>query len=228
MIAGAIFDLDGTILDSMPIWENAAAMYLSTIGIEAEPGLGKTMFTMSMTKGAEFLRDRYRLDMDVAAIMAGINRTIEDFYFYQVQLKEGAGQLLIHMNQAGIKMVAATSSDRQIVERALERLGVLNCFDRIFTCTEIGVGKEKPDIYLAAAEYMGTLPENTWVFEDALHAIKTAKAAGFRTVGVFDSFSKGDSERVKKVSDIYLRKLDKTTLQKHNCTKQLCVQRSEG
>ena len=83
MIAEAIFDLDGTILDSMPIWDNAAEKFLNSMGIEAEFGLGKIMFSMSMTKGAEFLKDRYHLDMNVDAIMAGVNHTIEDFYFYQ-------------------------------------------------------------------------------------------------------------------------------------------------
>lgn len=86
MIEGAIFDLDGTILDSMPIWDNAAEMFLSRMGIEAEAGLGKIMFSMSMTEGAEFLKDRYGLGMDADAILMGINYTIEDFYYYQVQL----------------------------------------------------------------------------------------------------------------------------------------------
>ncbi|HHW01063.1 MAG TPA: HAD family phosphatase [Clostridiaceae bacterium] len=208
MIKGAIFDLDGTILDSMSIWDNAAEMYLNSMGIKAEPGLGKTMFAMSMTEGAEFLKDRYCLDMDTDEIIAGINHTIEDFYYYHVQLKEGAEQFLKGMKQAGIKMVAATSSDRQVVERALERLNVISCFDRIFTCTETGAGKEKPDIYLAAAEFMGTVPEDTWVFEDALHAIKTAKSAGFRTVGVYDASSKDNLDEIKRISDIYLEKLD--------------------
>lgn len=105
-------------------------------------------------------------------------------------------------------MVAATSSDRQVVERALKRLNVMNYFDRIFTCTEIGAGKVKPDIYLAAAEYMGTLLKDTWVFEDVLHAIRTAKNAGFRTVGVYDASSMESLEEIKVISDIYLEKLD--------------------
>jgi len=208
VIKGAIFDLDGTILDSMPIWDNAAEMYLNSIGIKAEPGLGKIMFAMSMTEGAGFLKDRYHLDMDIDEIITGINRTIEDFYFYQVQLKEGVEQFLKGIKQAGIKMAAATTSDRQVVERALERLNVIRYFDRIFTCTEIGAGKEKPDIYLAAAEFMGTVPENTWVFEDALHAIKTAKSAGFRTVGVYDASSRDNLDEIRKISDIYFEKLD--------------------
>jgi HAD superfamily hydrolase (TIGR01509 family) len=208
MIEGAIFDLDGTILDSMPIWDNAAEMFLSRMGIEAEAGLGKIMFSMSMTEGAEFLKDRYGLGMDADAILMGINYTIEDFYYYQVQLKEGVEQFLKDMKQASIKMVAATSSDRQVVERALKRLNVMNYFDRIFTCTEIGAGKVKPDIYLAAAEYMGTLLKDTWVFEDVLHAIRTAKNAGFRTVGVYDASSMESLEEIKVISDIYLEKLD--------------------
>src|SRR5699024_9164265 len=103
------------------------------------------------------------LDRDVDEIIVGINHTIEDFYYYQVPLKEGVKQFLKDMKQTGIKMVAATSSDRQVVERALKRLDVINFFQKIFTCTEIGIGKVRPDIYLMAAEYMGTSPKDTWV-----------------------------------------------------------------
>ncbi|MEA4902880.1 HAD family phosphatase [Desulfitobacterium sp.] len=208
MITGAIFDLDGTLLDSMPIWDKAGEIFLHTIGIEAEPGLAKIMFCMSMTEGAEFLKERYHLDLDVDAIIAGINHTIENFYFYQVQLKEGVEQFLKDMRLSGIKMVGATSCDRQVFARALERLKVIHCFDRISTCTEIGSGKEKPDIYLAAAEHMGTLPKDTWVFEDALFAIQSAKNAGFRTVGVFDASNLENLDEIKKASDFYLEKLD--------------------
>ena len=94
--------------------------------------------------------------------------------------------------------MAATSSDRRVVEGALKRLKIMDCFARIFTCTEIGAGKDQPDIYLAAAAFMGTRPEETWVFEDALYALETAKKAGFRTVGVFDAFSAGDQGRLRR------------------------------
>ncbi|NMA66544.1 MAG: HAD family phosphatase [Clostridiaceae bacterium] len=208
MIDGVIFDIDGTILDSMSIWDRAAEMFLNNLGIEAEDGLGETMFSMSMIDGASFLKQRYSLDMDKDAIIGGINHTIEDFYHEQVQLKEGVEGFLKEMKQRGIKIVAATSSDRHIVVGALKRLNLMGYFEKIFTCTEIGAGKEKPDIYLAAAQYMGTRPRNTWVFEDALYAIQTAKNAGFRTVGVFDASSIIDLEKIRQVSDIYLDKLD--------------------
>lgn len=208
MIKGAIFDLDGTVLDSMSIWENAAVMFLSSMGIEAEPGLSKMMFTMSLPEGAGFLKVRYGLLMEKEEIMAGIDRTIEDFYYHQVQLKEGVEQFLKDMKQTGIKMTVATSTDRHIVEGALKRLNVISYFERIFTCTEIGVSKRQPDIYLAAAEHMRTLPEDTWVFEDALHGIRAAKNAGFRTVGVYDVFSRENVEEIKAICDIFVYKLD--------------------
>ncbi|NLY19018.1 MAG: HAD family phosphatase [Clostridiaceae bacterium] len=208
MIKGAIFDLDGVILDSMPVWDKAGEMYLRNLGIQAEPGLAKTMYNMSMLEGAVFLKERYHLDMDEDEIINGINKTISDFYSYEVQLKEGADLFLKGLQQYGIKIVAATSCDRQVFEGALQRLNVVCYFDRIYTSTEIGAGKVKPDIFLAAAEHMGTLPQNTWVFEDALYAIQTAKSAGFRTVGVYDAYNMDDLDEIKRISDIYLRKLD--------------------
>lgn len=208
MIKGAIFDLDGTLLDSMSIWDKAGEMFLHNLGIKAGPRLSKAMSCMSMTEGAEFLKDRYDLNMDVDAIIAGINLTIEDFYIYQVQLKMGAEQFLKDMQKGGFTIVAATACDRQVIEKALVRLRVINYFDKIFTCTEIGAGKDKPNIFFAAAEHLGTLPENTWVFEDALFAIQTAKEAGFRTAGIFDASNIEHINEIKRISDIYMKTLD--------------------
>lgn len=208
MIKGAIFDLDGVILDSMSIWDKAVEIFLRGLDIEPEPGLAKMMFCMSMPEGAKFLKERYHLEMDEDAVIKGINHTIEDFYSFRVLLKEGVEQFLKGLHQACIKMTIATSSDRQIFEKALDRLNVSGYFGRIFTSTEIGSGKTKPDIYFAASEHMGTLPKDTWIFEDALYAIQTAKNAGFRTVGVYDASSIDDLDEIRRISDIYMRKLD--------------------
>jgi len=205
---GVIFDIDGVILDSMPVWHRAGENYLRKLALQPEPGLSKAMFSMNMPEGARYLKERYGLEMDEGKIIEGINQTIADFYAHQVQLKDGVEPFLQEMRQRGIKMVAATSCDRQVVEPALNRLNVISYFDRIVTSTQIGAGKTKPDIYLAAAGYMGTLPRDTWVFEDALYAIRTAKSAGFRTVGVFDASSARDWEEIQKISDLSFRTLD--------------------
>ena len=211
MITGAIFDVDGTLFDSMQIWNDAGERYLMSLGIKAEPDLGKIMFSMSMVQGAEYLKERYALQFDTDEIIDGINSTIQDFYDNQVLLKRGVKQFLSEMRKCDIKITAATSSDRRLIEKAMDRLEILTFFDRIFTCSEVGTGKSKPDIYLAANQYMDTDISDTWVFEDAYHAIQTAKNAGFRIAGVYDASSMEVQKEIRKISDIYLYDLDDFT-----------------
>ncbi|AGC68817.1 hypothetical protein Cst_c18400 [Thermoclostridium stercorarium subsp. stercorarium DSM 8532] len=208
MIKGVIFDIDGVILDSMPIWNKAGEMYLRKLGLQPNPGLSKAMESMSMHEGAKFLKEKYHLDMNEDEIVKGINKTIEDFYAYEVRLKEGVEKFLEGLKERKIKIVAATSCDREVFEKALVRLNVIRYFEKIFTSTETGSGKTKPDIFLAAADYMGTRPCETWVFEDALYAIKTAKDAGFRTVGVYDYYNSDKWDEIKNTCDICFEKLD--------------------
>lgn len=207
MITGAIFDADGTLLDSMQVWNEAGERYLRRFGMEAEPNLGGILSPMSMAQGAEYLKERYLKQLNQDQIIDGINSTIQEFYDHEVLLKYGVKQFLKAMKQCGIRMTVATSSDRCLIEKALERLEIVNLFDCIFTCTEVGAGKSKPDIYLAAMRYMNTERSDTWVFEDAFHAIQTAKQAGFRVVGVYDAASIDVVTQIKEISDLYLDEL---------------------
>lgn len=110
-------------------------------------------------------------------------------------------------------MVVATSTDRVHAEAALKRTGIYDYFERIFTCSEVGEGKSKPDIYEEAAAELGTKRTATWVFEDALYAIKTAKKAGFRTVGLYDETSKKEQEKIRGTADIYLKEIEEFPLE---------------
>jgi haloacid dehalogenase superfamily, subfamily IA, variant 3 with third motif having DD or ED len=207
MITGAIFDVDGTLLDSMPVWNDAGERYLRGLGIEAEPDLGRLMFPMSMEQGAGYLKEMYQLQIDTDEIIAGINDTIQDFYDNEVQLKCGVKEFLEEMKKNNIKITAATSSDRCLIEKALERLEILSLIDRIFTCSEVGASKSKPDIYFAAMGHMAGEVTATWVFEDAYHAIETARNAGFRTVGVYDASVMDAEKEIRAICDIYLYEL---------------------
>ena len=104
-------------------------------------------------------------------------------------------------------MTVATSNNKEEVEAAFKRTGLSSYFERIFTCEEVGAGKTKPDIYLEAAKYMGTKPEETIVFEDVLHAVRTAKKAGFLVVGLYDEASKTEQEQIQKEADWYCREI---------------------
>ena len=204
MIRGVIFDVDGVLLNSMPVWENLGEIYLERLGIEAEKGLGETLFAMSLEEGADYLIENYGLKQTPGEIIAGLNREVQDFYGRKVPLKEGVRRYLEEFRDRKIPMAIATSGDRANAEAALKRLKVLSYFRAVFTCTEIGSSKSHPDIYYAAALQLDTDPSDTWVFEDALHAIRTAKKAGFRTAGVYDRASGRDLAQIRDTADIYL------------------------
>ena len=207
MIRGAIFDLDGVLLDSMGIWKDLGARYLRSLHIQPEPGLNEILFAMSMEQGAAYQKEHYPLPQSEAEIREGIARMLEDYYFYEVPAKLGAAALLNFLAERGIPMAAATSSPRTHVTRALERLGLLPYLQAIFTTGEVGVSKHEPAIYHLAAERLGTAPAETLVFEDSLYALKTAKTAGFRTVGVLDAHGETDQAGLKKAAEVYLTSL---------------------
>lgn len=204
MIKGVIFDVDGVLLNSMPVWENLGELYLNSLGLEAEKDLGEILFTMSLEEGAEYLITQYGIDKSVEEVVNGLNREVRDFYAEKVPLKEGVRQYLSEFRERGIPMVIATSGDRKNTEAALRRLKVLSYFQGIYTCSEIGIGKDQPDIYFAAALQLDTEPGETWVFEDAFHALRTAHSAGFKTAAVYDKSNDRNLAQIWNTADIYL------------------------
>lgn len=206
-IKGVIFDIDGVLLDSLEIWTDLGARYLVSIGKVPEQGLADILFSMSMEQGAAYLKEHYCVPETTEEIYGGLQDMLRDYYFYEVKAKPGAQQLLSAVSDAGISITAATSSPRELIERALERNGLIRYIDRIFTNSEIGKSKHFPDIYNAAAAHMGTEPEETLVFEDSLYALKTAAAAGYRTAGVAERNGEPDQDGLKRASDIYITEL---------------------
>ena len=204
MVKGVIFDVDGVLLNSMPVWENLGELYLQRLGIEAEKDLGTKLYTMSLEQSAQYLIQTYHLDLTPEEVIAGVNQEVKDFYAERVPLKEGVRQYLNEFREKGVPMVIATTGDRKNAEAALKRLNGYRFFQGIFTCSEIGSSKNEPDIYYAAALQLDTDPGQTWVFEDAYHAIQTAEKAGFRTVGVYDKANDRDLAHIWNTADIYL------------------------
>ena len=206
-IKGVIFDVDGVLLDSLGIWTDLGARYLVSVGKEPEKGLADILFSMSMEQGAEYLKEHYSLSETAGSVRESLQDMLCAFYNDEVMAKPGAAKLLSVINDAGISITAATSSPRDLIEKALERNGLLRYIERIFTNSEIGKSKHSPDIYNAAAAYMGTKPEETLVFEDSLYALKTADSAGYPTAGVADRQGEPDQEGLKSSSCLYITQL---------------------
>ena len=135
--------------------------------------------------------------------MDGVNRTVEDFYFYTVEPKPGVIDFLEELHRRNIRMCIATATDRYQVEAALQRCKMRHFFSEIFTCTEVGSGKDRPDIFRKAMEHLQTDRSNTAVVEDAYHAAHTAKQDSFKVVGVYDSHESRQQELLQ-LADIFL------------------------
>ena len=203
MLKGAIFDLDGTILDSMFIWDTIGEDYLRSLGIEPKENLKETFKTFTLEQAAQYYIENYEVTLSVDEIIDGVNKMVEGYYAETVKLKPGIEVFLEKLKAKGIKMCIATVTDKHLVEAALGRLGIRNCFSEIFTCASVGHSKEEPHIYREAQKHLNTEKGETVVFEDALHALKTAKADGFVTVGVFDIHEE-NQEELERMADCYI------------------------
>ena len=203
MLKGAIFDFDGTLVDSMFIWDTIGEDYLRTLGKEPHEDLKETFMTLTLEEAADYYRTHYGVTLSVKEIVDGVNAMVEGIYRTKVTLKPGVAEYLAWLRVNGVRMCIATVTDRYLVEETLERLGILHYFTEIFTCAEVGYGKDKPIIYRKALEHLATKKEETYVFEDKFFALKTAKEDGFRTVGVYDRHE-NCQEELKQLADYYI------------------------
>lgn len=183
VIRGAIFDMDGTLLDSMWIWEHYASQYITSRGMPPAPDLDERLGTATLGEAAAYLCRTYRLPETAEETEADIARTVTLLYERVVPMP-GVPEMLAALSAAGVRMAVATLTERGDAERVLARLGLLDYFEGIFTCTEVGAPKTRPDVFEAALAALGTRRGGTAVFEDAPYALRTAQAAGFPTVAV--------------------------------------------
>lgn len=208
MIRGVIWDADGTLLDSMWIWQGAAARYLSGIGVTAEENLSARLYEMNLTESAVYLKNRYQLRQSPDEIVSGVVDTVRRFYEEEVQLKPGVSAFLEGFRNQGIPMTVATSSQREYLEKAFDRLGIASYFSGIYTCYDYNTSKTKPLIFQKASESFHADESEICVMEDAIHAVRTAKSAGYLTVGVYDEASAEFQQEIIRICDVYLPAFD--------------------
>lgn len=209
-ITGAIFDLDGTLFDSMHIWEELAVSYIVRKGLVPKPNLYENVKTMSFEDAARYLKYEYKISETQEDMEGELKLVLSELYNKSAELKTGVAEFLKYLKEQGVKICIATASDGEITERILKKYDVLKYIDKIFTCNEYG-HKDGPEIYNAALEYMETDLENTWVFEDAAYCIRTAKNAGFNVCAVWDKYET-DVYFVKENSDLYLETFERAEI----------------
>ena len=207
-IRAVIFDLDGTLVDSMWMWRDIDIEYLGRFGIPLPESLQKDISGMSFSETAVYFKETF----GISDSLEEIKKTWNDMAFYkythEVPLKPGVLEFLKRLKERGIRTGIATSNSKELVEAVVESLHISGYFDEIHTSCEVATGKPAPDIYLLVAEYLKVKPEECLVFEDIPEGILAGVRAGMKTCAVEDDFSLSMTEEKKELADYYITHYD--------------------
>lgn len=182
----AIFDMDGTLLDSMGMWRGVLPRYFARLGLDDLATLNAEVEEMTFMQAAAHVSEKYGLLKTPQEIYKEMEDTIVQAYRTTVTLKPHVPEYLAQLAAEGMKMCIATLTDRSMAESVTKRLGIRDYFSFIITVREVGHSKDKPVIYQEAAARLEAARDDCRVYEDAPYAIRTAKDAGFEVYGLYD------------------------------------------
>jgi len=206
-IKGIVFDMDGTLIDSLMIWnviwEEFGKRFSYSKGLSIAAEDDRAVRTMTLKDAMYYVHSRYSLGKSGDELLDAANEIMFDFYSNRVKLKKGVSEFLEYCYGKGIKMCIASATDVKLIKVAVEHCNIGKYFFEILSCADLGKGKDIPDIYIKALEILGTSAEETVVFEDSYIAIGTAHDIGIKTVGIYDRFNYGH-DIIKKLSDVYI------------------------
>jgi len=206
-IKAAIFDLDGTLVDSLMLWDvlwsTFGVRYLNNKNFTPSADDDKRVRTITLKDAMKLIHDNYKIGESGEELLAEANRIMNDFYASSVELKEGVREFLEHCKNNGTKMCIASATAPELIEVALKHCDIEKYFLKVFSCGAIGKGKDEPDVFLHAVDFLNTDYSETWVFEDSLTAIETATKIGMPTVGIYDKYNYGQ-EKIKELATEYI------------------------
>lgn len=203
-IKAAIFDLDGTLVDSMWVWDQIDIEYLNNKGIEVPENLNDEIAHLGFSQVANYFKERFNLEDSLDTIKDDWNSMAKEYYSNKIELKKGVVEFLRFLKDSKIKIGLATSNSKELLEAALKSNEIYEFFDSITITDEVGIGKHEPNVYLLSAEKMNVEPKDCIVFEDIVQAVKGAKKAGMRIIAIEDERSLNDKEELISLSDDYI------------------------
>lgn len=204
-IKAVLFDLDGTLVDSMWMWKDIDIEYLGKRGFDLPGELQKDIEGMSLTETATYFKNRFELPESLEEIKKEWMDMARDKYCHQVPLKPGAKEFLLYLKEHQIRTGIASSNGIELVHAVLQAQGVDQYLDSVHTCCDVKRGKPNPDIYLLVAEELDVKPEECLVFEDIPMGILAGKRAGMRTCAVEDVFSRDQMNEKRRLADYYIQ-----------------------
>ncbi len=204
-IQAVIFDIDGTLVDSMGVWYDIDVEYFKAIETPMPPTIQKDIEGMSFTETAIYFKETFDIrEKSIEDIKWDWICMAREKYLYEIKAKPGAKEFMRFLKQKGIKIGCATSNDRNLALAALQPHGFLEKVDSVRTACEVCAGKPAPDIYLKVAEDLGVDPKNCLVFEDIPNGMRAGKAAGMTVIGVEDEHAKKYKDEIDQICDYYI------------------------
>lgn len=200
-IKGVIFDLDGTLLDSMWVWEKVDERFLGRRGFDVPADYQRAIAAMGFLETAEYTIERFGLQEKPEDVIQEWNEMVKHMYHEEVGIKPFVRELLEDFRQRGLRMGIATASYASLFVECLKRNGVYDYFHSFTETSEVSRGKGFPDIYIKAAEKLGFAPNECAVFEDLHQGIAAARGAGFYTVGVYEERMAFSWAQIKQDAD---------------------------
>ncbi len=203
-----LFDLDGTLIDSMWMWPAIDVEYLGRFGLTVPDDLGRSIDGKSFTETAIYFKERFGLKDSIDTIKKTWNDMAHDIYCTKVPLKKGVLRFLKHLKERGIKTAIGTSNSIELANDVVKSVGIDKYFDTIITACMVSAGKPKPDIYLKAANDLGVEPKKCLVFEDIPQGIMAGKNAGMTAIAIEDNYSLSLTGTKKQLADYYIKDFD--------------------
>ncbi len=185
-----IFDLDGTLVDSMGYWRSVSRDFMKTKGIDIEDAVQHKMTTMNLDASLKYMKDCYKLEESFEELFRDFSRTVEDFYRNKVEAKEGSLEILKYFKDKGMKVVIGTSTADHFANIVIRKHGIDKFIDGLYTADSVGHLKGEEEFYLSIADDLGEDPEEIFLVDDSYLALRTAKRAGLIGIGIYDENSK--------------------------------------
>ena len=208
-ITGAIFDMDGTLVDSLGfwdiLWENLGEMYLNDRSFRPDPVTEKAVRTSTLYEASAIIHHNCKIGENKDALFGVVDGMLKKHYEETVEMKKGAVEFLEYLYKKGVKMCVATATAPHLLGVLMDKFGLEKYFPAVFSCNDVGRGKDRPEVFLAAYEWLGGEMESTYVFEDSVVAVETAVKAGFKTVGVYDKYGFSE-DKIKALSEFFIGK----------------------